>query len=155
VAWKGASPRTPNSAPELNRIATVHGSYVMPYFEKYFTVDEANALLPELRGMLTELKSLRSHLEVSYEQAKPVLQAAKTNGGGKPGGSYLNDVQALNRRLQRFNDLGIQLKDLDRGLVDFPAWREDREILLCWHLGEDAVEFWHELETGFAGRKRL
>lgn len=127
----------------------------MPHFEKYFTIDEANALLPELRELLSGLKTLRSHLEVSYVSAKPILKAAKTNGGGKEGGGYLNDVQALNRRLERFNDLGIQLKDIDRGLVDFPAWREDREILLCWHLGEESVEFWHELETGFAGRKRL
>jgi hypothetical protein len=131
------------------------GEKLMPHFEKYFTLDEANSLLPELRELLSEMKALQGNLKGSYEQAKPLLEAASENGGGFVGGDYLNNVQSLNRRLQRFSDLGIQLKDVDRGLVDFPAWREDREILLCWHLGEESVEFWHELETGFAGRKRL
>jgi hypothetical protein len=52
-------------------------------------------------------------------------------------------------------ELGVQIKDVDRGLVDFPAWRGEEEVFLCWHLGEDRVRYWHDLQSGFAGRREL
>ena len=127
----------------------------MAHFEKYFTVEEANALLPELRDLLLQLKTLRDQLVVSWEQAMPVLRAAPTNGGGKEAHPYLTDLYHLNSRIRQLAQTGVQLKDVERGLVDFPAWREDREVFLCWRLGEEQVSYWHELETGFAGRKPL
>jgi hypothetical protein len=92
---------------------------------------------------------------VDWEEARPVLQAAKTNGGGHEAHPFLNDLHHLNARVRRITDLGVQLKDLEKGLVDFPAWREDREVFLCWHLGEDRVRYWHDIETGFGGRQPL
>lgn len=125
----------------------------MAHFEKHFTLDEANALLPELRDLLTQIQSARDRLAVHWEAARAVLEATRTNGGGKEGSPYLSTLRALNVRLRRLSEMGIQLKDLDRGLVDFPAWRGDREVFLCWHLGEERVAFWHDLETGYAGRQ--
>jgi hypothetical protein len=127
----------------------------MPHFDRYFTVDEANSLLPELRDILQQVQAIRDRVMVDWEQARPVMRAAKQNGGGVEGNAYLTDMQSLNGRLRRLAEIGVQLKDLDRGLVDFPAWREDHEVFLCWHLGEDAVRFWHELDTGYSGRQAL
>jgi hypothetical protein len=127
----------------------------MSTFEKYFTPDEANALLPELRDLLQAIQAIRDRVLVDWEQARPVLRHARTNGGGKEANPYLTDLQELNIRLRRLAQTGVQLKDLDRGLVDFPARRDDRDVLLCWHLGEERVAYWHELETGFTGRQPL
>ena len=127
----------------------------MAHFEKHFTVEEADALLPELRELLGKIRSLRDSLIVDWEAAAPVVQAVPMNGGGREANPYLSDLHAINGRVRRLVEMGVQLKDVDRGLVDFPAWREDREVLLCWHLGEDAVRYWHDLESGFPGRQPI
>jgi len=127
----------------------------MAEFEKHFTVDEANALLPQLQQLIPRIQQLRDRLAVDWEEARPVLRAAPVNGGGKAAAAYLLDLQKINRELRRLAALGVQLKDLNRGLVDFPAWCGEREVLLCWHLGEERIGYWHELEAGFAGRQEL
>lgn len=127
----------------------------MAQFEKHFTVEEADALLPRVREILEQIHGVRDRLVVDWEQARPVLRAARTNGGGREAGPYLDDLLTLNNRLHRLLDLGVELKDLDRGLVDFPSWRDEREVYLCWRLGEERVAYWHEMETGFAGRQPL
>ena len=127
----------------------------MAHFEKHFTVEEATELLPELREILGHIKTLRDKLVIDVEGALPVIRKMKANGGGHEANAYLDRVQELNRRLRRLGDLGVQIKDVDKGLVDFPAWRGDQEIFLCWHLGEEAIRFWHTIESGFSGRQPL
>lgn len=127
----------------------------MAQFEKYFTVDEANALLPELRQVLAAVRDLRDQIANHYEAATPVLKLRRWDSGGSQAAPYTRSVWLLNARLQWLARNGIQLKDLDRGLVDFPSWRGDEEVLLCWHLGEDEIRFWHDLESGFRGRQPL
>ena len=127
----------------------------MAQFEKHFTVEEASALLPELREILAAIRTARDHLVVDVESAIPVLRKAKLNGGGKEAGAYLEDVQQLNERLERLSELGVQIKDIDKGLVDFPHWRGDEEGFLCWHLGEDEIRYWHSIDSGFAGRQPI
>ncbi len=124
----------------------------MPRFEKHFTVDEANALLPEIRTLLSGLREVRDHLVISMEGAAPVVAAIPNNGGGVEANPYLRNILQISSRVQQLSEHGVLLKDLDRGLVDFPAWREDQEILLCWHQGEDGVAFWHSVESGYASR---
>ena len=63
------------------------------------------------------------------------------------------DFQRLDKLVHRIQDLGVQIKDLSVGLMDFPAMHEGHEVLLCWRYGEERVEFWHEIEAGFAGRQ--
>ena len=125
----------------------------MAQFEKHFTLDEANALLPELRDLLRGIQSVRTHLVVDLERAAPVLQLSRSNGGGQETSGYLTRIHELNDQLGRLAELGIQLKDIDRGLIDFPAWRGEQEVFLCWHLDEDDVRYWHDLESGYAGRQ--
>ncbi|MBM3458179.1 MAG: DUF2203 family protein [Armatimonadetes bacterium] len=127
----------------------------MAEFRQHFTREEANALLPELTELLTRLQELRNHLVMEWRDAFPVFRAAHRNGGGRQAAGFAGDLLRLNEALQRFHHLGVQLKDLENGLVDFPSWREGREVFLCWRLGEPAVEYWHELDAGFAGRKSL
>lgn len=125
----------------------------MAQFEKHFTREEANALLPELRDILGAVQELRDRLVVETQGALPVLRKRSRNGGGPEANAFLAAIHTLNARLQRLVELGVQLKDVEKGLVDFPAWRDEREVFLCWHLGEDEVRFWHDLDSGYAGRE--
>lgn len=124
-------------------------------FQKHFTVEEANALLPELKDLLEQLQGWRDRAVVTLHEAAPVLRMARSNGGGREASGYLEAIQELNGRLKRLAELNVQLKDLEAGLVDFPHLRGDREVFLCWKLGEDRVSYWHELEEGFRGRQPL
>lgn len=127
----------------------------MAQFDKYYTVEEANSMLPELRELIGSIQAARDEILATYSEALPVLQQVSLNSGGKVANPYTAAIWKLNARVRRLVSMGVQLKDLDRGLVDFPAWREDQEVLLCWHLGEDEVTHWHDLESGFAGRQAL
>jgi hypothetical protein len=127
----------------------------MPHFEKHFTVEEANALLPELRSLIEAIQAARDRIQVEHQNARPVLKARSQNGGGRDASGYVAGLMQLNERVRRLLDLGVELKDLERGLVDFPAWRGEREVFLCWELREDEIRFWHDLETGYRGRQPL
>jgi hypothetical protein len=127
----------------------------MPQFERYFSVEEANDLLTELRRLLAGIREVRHSLVIEWERAQPVLKAAGSNGGGKEASGYVSDLTRLNALLQDLTRQGVIIKDFDRGLVDFPHWRDGREVFLCWELAEDRVRFWHDLESGYAGREPI
>jgi hypothetical protein len=124
----------------------------MPQFEQHFTVDEANAMLPELRSLLGEIRQARDQLATDWDGAVPILRMASTNGGGKPATIVVADLLRLNDLMRSLASRGVIIKDIDRGLVDFPHWRGDEEVLLCWELSEERVAYWHDLESGFGGR---
>jgi hypothetical protein len=84
-----------------------------------------------------------------------MIQHAGGNGGSKAGSEYAMALQSFNAHLSFFQDLGCELKDLDQGLVDFPSYRDDKLIYLCWKRGEDRVSFWHAIDSGFSGRQPL
>jgi hypothetical protein len=127
-----------------------------------FTPEEANAELEEIRPLVARLVACR--LEQRRLQAERQDLAARIAGNG--GGIDASALAGLEEAEQReraeiitcvnaIHERGAIVKDLDTGLVDFPALREGEEILLCWQLGEEQVAHWHGLEEGFAGRKRL
>lgn len=121
---------------------------------RHFSADQANALLPELEPRLRSLREARDRLTDS-EAHELLSGTASANGGGIPGklvGEAFVEVRALLAELQ---GLGIVVRDLDRGLIDFPAIRDDQEIYLCWQLDEPEIAYWHELEAGFNGRRPL
>lgn len=124
---------------------------------KLFTIEEANSLLPTARRILIKIQ--RSHRKVvSYkEDAVKASSKAETGGGGMSGGmDYLVALTDLAELTEKLDSLGIQLKDFARGLIDFPCMREGRVVLLCWKLGEgDRIEWWHDIEAGYAGRQPL
>jgi hypothetical protein len=122
--------------------------------ERHYTVEEANALLPSVKPLLQRLRDARDMLTDS--EAHDVLSdAAPTNGGGEPGSQVGEAFLEVRRLLGTLEDAGIVVRDIDRGLIDFPAIREGEEVYLCWELGEDEVEYWHDLESGYRGRQQL
>ncbi|HEV8427678.1 MAG TPA: DUF2203 domain-containing protein [Pyrinomonadaceae bacterium] len=124
---------------------------------KIFTVQEANALLPNVRVIVGGIQ--RAHRRVSSyrDDAQKASEAAEQGGGGITDGvAYAAALTDLTSRLAELEALGVQLKDFERGLVDFPSLREGRVVLLCWQLGEgDELEWWHDVDAGFAGRTPL
>jgi hypothetical protein len=123
-------------------------------YQHHFTAGEANAMLPTLEPLLERLRAAKS--ELTDEELHDALgEAAPANGGGDPGRKVGVAFLEVRRLLLALADAGVVVKDIDRGLVDFPALRDGREVFLCWQLGEDEVAHWHELETGYGGRRPL
>jgi hypothetical protein len=122
--------------------------------EHHFTLDEANALLERVEPMLLKLREARDKL-TDAEAHELLSDAAPTNGGGEHGRTIGDGFMAVRRLLNELAQLGIVVRDIDRGLIDFPSLRDGREIYLCWELGEGPIEFWHELDAGFGGREPL
>lgn len=122
---------------------------------KTFTLEQANALVPQLDELLEEMTKLRDKIVTVGQSLQPVVQHAGGNGGSKAGGEYVLLLQRFNASLSFFQELGVELKDLDQGLIDFPSYRDGKLIYLCWKRGEPRIEFWHDLESGFAGRRPL
>ena len=125
---------------------------------KLFTVSEANDLLPVVRPKLEKIKSLYDKLEVYRDSARSAAaNAVEQGGGGMEGGTlYAMVLTNFTMEISELEGLGVQLKDFDRGLVDFPSLRDGRVVLLCWQLGEgDELEWWHDMDAGFGGRTPL
>jgi hypothetical protein len=124
---------------------------------KLFTIQEANALLPSVRIILARIQRAHRELVRYREDAKKAAAAAEQGGGGIESGlAYATVLTELTVQLSELETLGVQLKDFERGLVDFPSLREGRVVLLCWQLGEgDELEWWHDVDAGFAGRTPL
>lgn len=121
---------------------------------RHYTREEANALLPRLEPLLAALREAKA--ELTDEQAHELLaDAGPTNGGGEPGKQVGAAFLEVRRLLETIEEAGLVLRDIDRGLLDFPAQRDGREVYLCWELGEEDVAYWHELESGYGGRQPL
>jgi len=122
---------------------------------KTFTLDEANALIPHILKLLDELTETRNKLSTLGANLSSILEHASGNGGSKAGSEYAMELQSFNAQLSLFQDLGCELKDLDQGLVDFPSQRGEKQIYLCWKRGEPRVQFWHDVDSGMAGRQPI
>ena len=123
-------------------------------FKRHYTIEEARELLPQLRQWLSELKRLRARVSQLEKRIEHIL-AAGNDAGGESVNELIRSLWAIKKLLQKFQQREIQLKDLERGLVDFPAILGGREVFLCWEQDEDDIEYWHDLDTGYAGREKL
>ena len=130
--------------------------------ERHFTPEEANELLRRVRPVAESLVAHRRAFTVATARLARLTQRIAGNGGDfdpqeprEVAAQLEREAEAVARAVDELHGLGVLVKDLDRGLVDFPALREGEEILLCWQVGEDEVAYWHGLEEGFAGRKPL
>ncbi len=126
-----------------------------PSFQKFFTVEEANALLPKLQELLLDVGRRRDELRKKAPHMEPILTAAATNGGGRVGSEYGVEAYNFYLAIERIREEGVILKDLEMGLVDFPHERDGRVVFLCWHPSEDRVEYWHDTNTGYSGREPI
>jgi hypothetical protein len=129
---------------------------------RHFTVAEANALLDTVRPLVERMVELRGEVRTQLERRQELGEITSSNGGGfnprlpaKIDEALQRAASDLSARVEELTELGVQVKDLDTGLIDFPSFRDGEEILLCWQLGEDEIAWWHTLDGGFAGRRPL
>ncbi len=123
-------------------------------FQKHYTREEVRALLPRVRGWLQRLSELREQLGKQDKKLEKLLEPGRDLGGPIVD-NWARTLAQIKSVLYEFLQREIQIKDLSRGLLDFPALMDDKEVFLCWERGEADVEFWHELDAGYAGRQRL
>jgi hypothetical protein len=121
---------------------------------RHFTRQEANASLPTLRPLLERLREARDLL-TDAEAHEALSEAAPGNGGGEPAIQVSEGFVEVRYLLSTLQDAGIVIRDIDRGLIDFHGLMDGREIYLCWDFDDEAVDFWHELEAGYGGRRPL
>lgn len=122
---------------------------------RHFTLEEANALLPTIRPIMAELLERRARVVQQREAVAGILEDTQSNVGSREASALVLEFMAIERLLGRLRATGVEVKDLNVGLLDFPATVNGREVYLCWRFGEERVAFYHELHTGYAGRRRL
>ena len=128
--------------------------------DRLFTLDEALLLLPTVRQLIAEIQEAKRDLDTRSAELDRLLGLTGGNGHlAADVASTRQDVRLAGARLEsllrELDDLGVELKGIEKGLVDFPSEREGRVILLCWRQGEDTIAWWHEIEAGFAARQPL
>ena len=121
---------------------------------RHYSVEEALAALPVVTDLLQRMRHARERL-TDAEAREALADAAPSNGGGEPGRTVSEGFLELRESLIGMRELDVVLRDLERGLVDFPAFRGGREVYLCWQEGEDEIAYWHEPDAGFSGRRPL
>jgi len=121
----------------------------------YFTLEQANAALALIRPLMTRLMGIRDEILGSQPEIWLVIQKGAGNGGSKLAGEMAFRFKEVDDLVRRIQAMGVLIKDLNTGLVDFPALRDGREVYLCWRYGEEAVLYWHEIDAGFTGRQAL
>ncbi len=126
---------------------------------RYFTVEEARALVPRLRGLLIALQTEKRELDRLLDEVRRMAPLAFLNGSAHRVQQHEKQIEKLARsireKVRTLHEMGVEVKDLDMGLVDFPSLRDGREVYLCWKVDEPTVAFWHELDAGFRGRQPL
>ena len=123
---------------------------------KLFTLEEANALLPEIRRLFQQIDQARATLQQLEPEVRRASERASAGGGGTVFGvQYANALSGFLMYVQEILSLGVEIKDFDRGLCDFPHDRDGKVVYLCWQRGEEQIEWWHDLDAGFAGRQHL
>ena len=123
-------------------------------FHKHYTREEARDLLPQLRQWLERLAELRAEQHKLDERLAGLL-APGCDLGGSLVNSWVRTLSEMQAIIVQFLTREIQIKDIERGLIDFPALIGDKEVFLCWEKDEDDIEFWHDLDYGYAGREPL
>lgn len=131
--------------------------------KKYFTPAEANAALPLVRAIALDIVDLARDLRDRHERLSRLKSSDEQK---RPVDSYEEELahmraefergqERMQEYVQELQDLGVELKDFFTGLLDFPCWMNQREVYLCWKLGEPEVAHWHEIDAGFSGRQKL
>lgn len=120
--------------------------------KQFFTLEEARNALPTIREWLGKAMQLSNHLHSFSDSVQVLADNASENAGSPEGTAYLQILLALQEYLAKIQDSGCLVKSVDEGLIDFPHIRDGREVYLCWRYGEEDIEYWHEVDAGFAGR---
>ena len=122
---------------------------------RYFTLQEANEALKTIRPLMDEVQAIRRKILANQPEAWPAIEKSAGNGGNKALSTLVQDFGRFDALIHQIQGKGAQIKDVNIGLLDFPALRDGREVYLCWKHGEGNIAFWHEIEAGFAGRQPI
>jgi hypothetical protein len=122
---------------------------------RYFTLEEANAAVKIIRPIIGEVLVIRDEILKRQPEVWPAIERSAGNGGNATLSKIANDFQRLDDLVHQVLATGAQVKDINTGLLDFSAWRENHEVYLCWKYGEGDIAFWHEIDAGFAGRQPI
>lgn len=118
--------------------------------KKYFTVDEANRSLPYVSRIISDVQEVYQRIVGLRRQLEHTEPGDGTSPLERDYGSAMDRLSGL---IDELHTLGVELKDFEKGLIDFPSVHEDREVCLCWRSGEKSIRYWHELDAGYAGRQ--
>lgn len=122
---------------------------------QYFTLQQANQALKIIRPLMDEVQAIRRKILAKQPEAWPAIEKSAGNGGNRALSDMVEDFEKLDALIHQILDIGAQIKDINTGLLDFSALKDGREVYLCWQYGEDDIQFWHEIEAGFAGRQPI
>jgi hypothetical protein len=122
---------------------------------QYFTLQEANEALKIIRPLMDEVQVIRQKILENQPEAWPAIEKSAGNGGNRALSDLVYDFEKLDALVHQIQDTGAQIKDINTGLLDFSALKNGREVYLCWQHGEDDIQYWHEIEAGFAGRQPI
>lgn len=122
---------------------------------RYFTLQEANNALTSVRVWMDEIQSIRREILKHQPEIWSVMEKSAGNGGNPTLSRMVKTFDRLDALIHSIQDLGILIKDINTGLIDFPAIKDNHEVYLCWKYGEDDIQFWHEVADGFAGRQSI
>jgi hypothetical protein len=128
---------------------------MMGQYPHLFTPEEANALLDDIRPIVGDMLAAREEVLSLRPSLEGMLEKMLGNGGSRQAGELLEAFERLRNAVLLIQSKGVLVKDIHSGLLDFPSLRDGRTVLLCWQYDEPRVAFWHELDTGFAGRKPI
>jgi len=122
---------------------------------QYFTLQEANEALNIIRPLMDEVQAIRQKILENQPEAWPAIEKSAGNGGNRALSDLVQEFEKLDALVHQIQDTGAQIKDINTGLLDFSAVKNGREVYLCWQHGEDDIQYWHEIEAGFAGRQPI
>jgi hypothetical protein len=123
--------------------------------QRYFTLQEANETLNLIRPLMDEVQAIRLKILKNQPEAWPAIEKSAGNGGNRALSNMVQDFEKFDALIHRIQDMDVLIKDINLGLLDFPALKDDREVYLCWQYGEGEIAFWHEIEAGYAGRQPI
>jgi hypothetical protein len=121
----------------------------------YFTLEEANKAVDIVRPLMQEILEIRQVILSRQPEVWTVVEKAAGNGGSKSASMMVQEFERLDSLVRQIQSLGVEIKDINSGLVDFLSLRDGREVYLCWQFGEENIRFWHDLDAGFAGRQPI
>jgi hypothetical protein len=122
---------------------------------RYFTLQEANATLVAIRPLMDEIQAIRQKIIAHKPEFWPAIERAAGNGGSRAASKVVEDFEQLDTLVRQVRGTGVLFKDINLGLLDFPALKDGHEVYLCWKYGEGDIAFWHEIEAGYAGRQPI
>ena len=128
--------------------------YTYP-MSQYFTLQQANEALDIIRPLMDEVQAIREKIMSTQPEAWNAIEKSVGNGGSRALSQIVQDFEKLDLLVHQILDTGVLIKDVNIGLLDFPAFKDGREVYLCWQYGEGEIAFWHEIEAGYAGRQPI